>query len=232
MVALAQLMSEYGTNIGLCPQSLIGAARHEIASATSGFMSANLADVAAAGWKKYDALKNAARRTRDDPHAKELIALTTHKIASSHHPHVDLYVDDKRLATIEIGLEIALNITGVIAAVQQGRLTEIQSGSCTLTGSLAVQEIEMIKRQRKFDLYGAFRLGHGVPLLEPAPTNGDVEPVVIRKAEPPPTPATWHPDPTRRFECRWWDGTRWTQHVSTNGHRMSDPLVSAPDSDP
>jgi hypothetical protein len=90
----------------------------------------------------------------------------------------------------------------------------------------------MIKRQRKFDLYGAFRLGHGVPLLEPAPNNDPVEPVVVRKAEAPTTPGAWCPDPTRRYESRWWDGSRWTQHVFIKGRTMSDPLVSTPDSHP
>jgi hypothetical protein len=75
----------------------------------------------------------------------------------------------------------------------------------TASGSLAVQGIEMIKRQRKFDLYGAFRLGHGVPLVEPAPGNEPVEPVVIPKAKAPTTPGAWHPDPTRRCEMRSWD---------------------------
>jgi hypothetical protein len=84
----------------------------------------------------------------------------------------------------------------------------------------------MIKRQRKFDLYGAFQLGHGVPLLEPAPTNDPVAPVVVRKAEAPTTPGAWHPDPTRRYESRWWDGSRWTQHVTTKGRITSDPVVS------
>ncbi|MDT5329667.1 MAG: hypothetical protein QOF31_964 [Mycobacterium sp.] len=230
--ALTQLMRERGTNVGRLPPGLIDVARHELADTTSEFMSVNLADIAAAGWKKYDALKKAARSTRDDPDAKELVSLTTHKIASSHHPSVDLYLDSKRLATVEIALEVALTIAGVIAVVKGGRLTEIQSGSCTASGSLAVQGIEMIKRQRKFDLYGAFRLGHGVPLLEPAPSNDPVEPVVVRKDEAPTTPGAWYSDPTRRYESRWWDGSRWTQHVITNGRTMSDPLVSKPDSDP
>jgi hypothetical protein len=231
--ALTQLMRERGTNVGLFPPGLIDVARHELADTTSGFMSVNLADVAAAGWKKYDALKKAARSTRDDRDAKELVSLTTHKIASSHHPSVDLYLDGRQLATVEIELEVALTIAGVIAVVKQGRLTEIQSGTCTASGSLAVQGIDMVKRQRKFDLYGAFRLGgHGVSLLEPAPSNDSVEHVVVRKAEAPTTPGAWHPDPTRRYESRWWDGSRWTQHVATKGRTMSDPLVSLPDSDP
>jgi Protein of unknown function (DUF2510) len=228
--ALTQLMRERGTIVGLFPPGLTDVARRELADATTGLMSVNLADVAAAGWKKYDALKKAARRTRDDPNAKELVSLTTHKIASSHHPSVDLYLDGKAIATVEIELEVALTIAGVIAVVKQGRLTEIQSGSCTASGSLAVQGIDMIKRQRKFDLYGAFRLGHGVSLLEPAPRNDSAEPVVIRKAEAPTTPGAWYADPTRRYESRWWDGSRWTQHVATKGRTMSDPLVSEPDS--
>lgn len=230
--ALTQLMRERDTIVGLFPPGLTDVARRELADATNGLMSANLADVVAAGWKKYDALKKAARATRDDPGAKELVSLITHKIASSHHPSVDLYLDGKSIATVEIELEVALTIAGVIAVVQRGRLTEIQSGSCTASGSLAVQGIDMIERQRKFDLYGAVRLGHGVPLLEPTPSNDSLEPVVIRKADAPTTRGAWHPDPTRRYESRWWDGSRWTQHVATGGRTMADPLVNEPDSHP
>ena len=37
------------------------------------------------------------------------------------------------------------------------------------------------------------------------------------------SPAGWHPDPSRRFELRYWDGSRWTQHVSTAGRQQVDP---------
>jgi hypothetical protein len=210
--ALTQLMRDRGTNVGVFPPGLIDVARHELADATTEFMSMNLADVAAAGWKKYDALKKAARRT---PDAKELVSLTTHKIASSHHPSVDLFLDGKRIATVDIELEVALTVAGMIAVVKQGKLTDIQSGSCTASGSLAVQGIDMIKRQRRFDLYGAVRLGHGVP-------------VVVRKAEGPTTARGWYPDPTRRYDSRWWDGSRWTDHVVAQGRTMNDPLVAEP----
>jgi hypothetical protein len=92
--------------------------------------------------------------------------------ASGHHPSVDLYLDGKAIATVEIEVKVALTIAGMIAVVRQGRLTEIQSGSCTASGSLAVQGLDIVKSQRKFDLYGVFGLGQGVPLLEPAPTHG------------------------------------------------------------
>jgi uncharacterized protein YxjI len=42
------------------------------------------------------------------------------------------------------------------------------------------------------------------------------------------TPANWHPDPTGRFQLRYWDGAAWTSHVSTNGVTASDPVGDAP----
>jgi hypothetical protein len=38
------------------------------------------------------------------------------------------------------------------------------------------------------------------------------------------TPAAWHPDPTARHEMRYWDSTRWTEHVSDAGVQATDPV--------
>jgi len=52
-----------------------------------------------------------------------------------------------------------------------------------------------------------------------------------RSAEPAATPSAsgaaapaWYPDPTRRHEQRYWDGTRWTDHVSTRGQPTVDAV--------
>lgn len=47
------------------------------------------------------------------------------------------------------------------------------------------------------------------------------------------TAAGWHRDPTDRYEYRFWDGQRWTNHVGVNGQqhvdRLNDPAAySAP----
>lgn len=34
----------------------------------------------------------------------------------------------------------------------------------------------------------------------------------------------WHPDPSGRHASRWWDGHRWTEHVSDAGAVSVDPL--------
>jgi hypothetical protein len=40
----------------------------------------------------------------------------------------------------------------------------------------------------------------------------------------PVSPPAWHPDPTGRFEQRWWDGRLWTEHVVRDGERSEDPV--------
>ncbi|HLF40155.1 MAG TPA: phospholipid scramblase-related protein [Acidimicrobiia bacterium] len=41
------------------------------------------------------------------------------------------------------------------------------------------------------------------------------------------TEANWYPDPSGRHELRYWDGQRWTEHVSSHGRQSTDPQVVA-----
>lgn len=41
----------------------------------------------------------------------------------------------------------------------------------------------------------------------------------------PQTPASWYPDPLGRHELRYWDGSQWTEHVSSHGRQAVDPPV-------
>lgn len=40
--------------------------------------------------------------------------------------------------------------------------------------------------------------------------------------------ADWYPDPLGRHEHRYWDGDKWTEHVSSNGVQAVDPPTGAP----
>ena len=48
----------------------------------------------------------------------------------------------------------------------------------------------------------------------------------LASSPPPPVlpPASWQQDPTGRYASRYWDGTRWTDHVSDGSATTSDPL--------
>jgi uncharacterized protein YxjI len=40
-------------------------------------------------------------------------------------------------------------------------------------------------------------------------------------------PPDWYPDPSGRHEHRYWDGTRWTEHVASHGRQSVDQDVTA-----
>jgi hypothetical protein len=167
--ALTASLHEHGTVRALIPGLPgLAAVQREVANAMDGLLSLNLVDLAAAGWTKYDALRQAAKRTRDAPNTEEVVAMATHEIESTHHPSVELNVDGTSMGTIEMTLEITFTMAGVLAVVKQARLTAIRSGSCTVAGSLTVAGIEAAKKQRKFDLPGAVRLRHGIALPQAA----------------------------------------------------------------
>ena len=42
---------------------------------------------------------------------------------------------------------------------------------------------------------------------------------------PPASPAGWYADPLGRHQLRYYDGSQWTEHVSSNGTTSIDPPV-------
>jgi hypothetical protein len=51
----------------------------------------------------------------------------------------------------------------------------------------------------------------------PAPTS-TTSPVTT-----PTVPADWYKDPAGRYDYRYWDGAKWTEHVSRAGNVHKDP---------
>ncbi|MFZ9231116.1 MAG: DUF2510 domain-containing protein [Ilumatobacteraceae bacterium] len=48
-------------------------------------------------------------------------------------------------------------------------------------------------------------------------------PAVTQAVTTPTVPADWYKDPAGRYEFRYWDGNKWTEHVSRGGVRFTDP---------
>lgn len=152
-----------------CPVGLNAVVEHELASKTDELLSANLADVVIAGWKRYDALRQAAQRTHAAPSTEEIVALAAHTVQSGHRPAIEVFIDGASVATINVELKIAVTIDGALAVVRQGWLTGLRTGTFTAGASLAVQQKVFAERHWPFDLPGAIQLRHGVPLLSAEP---------------------------------------------------------------
>ncbi len=66
------------------------------------------------------------------------------------------------------------------------------------------------------------------PVSQPAATVASSNPVTSTSSSvgDAVAPAAWYPDPSGRFELRYWNGSAWTEHVSRNGQQFTDPPVA------
>ncbi|MEU6800128.1 hypothetical protein [Streptomyces neyagawaensis] len=170
------------------------AVEQQVAGSIDSFLSLDVFDVAAGGWRRHVALTDAAHRTRAVPGSEEVVALASHEIASKHRPYVDVFLDGAKVGTLDIWLDLIFHINGLVAVVRDAHLVAIRSGECVLEARLAVQQILLAERQGRLDLPGLWHLHSPLPLLQEQPTPASPPPPPQGPRQPPPPPP---PPPTR-----------------------------------
>ena len=141
------------------------AAVDQVTTAAAGLLDINLADLVAAGWQKHADLTAAARRTLAAPGSTDLVDLASHRVSTAQEPYVTVLVDGHCVATIRFGLSLAFEISALLAEIKAGKLVALHSGRCVVTGTLAIQDINVVTRQARIDLPGVIALRGGIRLL-------------------------------------------------------------------
>jgi hypothetical protein len=158
----------------------------QIATVTQGLLDIDLGDLLTAGWQRFDDLVDAARRTVTAPGSREVVDLVTHTISSSHHPRIELIVDDIKVATLGLDLELAFTVKGAVATVHGGRLVGLHSGDCYVVGMVSAQGRELAAKDRHVQLPLLLHLGDGIPLLASTTAAPATAPGQVRATSTPP----------------------------------------------
>jgi hypothetical protein len=141
------------------------AAIREAAAAAAVLLKVDLIDVLVAGWRDHRDITAAARRTLVTPASKELVGLAPHRVTTIQQPSVSILIDGRRVHTLQLGLSIIFDVTGLVAGVAVGRLAGIHSGRCEIGVALTVHEIEVLTKRSHLELPGVLALKSGVRLL-------------------------------------------------------------------
>jgi hypothetical protein len=188
--ALARSLDETGV-VGTFDEALKHLSRagykavgRQIAGVAHGMLDLDLGDLVVGGWCKFADLVAAAKRTVAAADSKEIVELSKHTITYAHHPHVDVLVNDARVATVQFDLAIKFVVKGLSGTISNGHLVALHSGSCDVAGSLAAEGRQLAKREAHLELPLLVRLGDGVPLLR------------SRSEHPPPEAAAQQAAPT------------------------------------
>jgi hypothetical protein len=158
------------------PAGLREAALERLGGVVAEALDLDVTSVLKLGWQRYSSLTDAARRSVDTPGAEEVVELATHRITSSHEPHVELIYDDVPIATIALRIDLKLDLHAVQAVIAGGRLVALRSGRVDLHADLSCEGVPVKSATRSVDLNLVMELGAGIALVQPS------EPVVIPDA--------------------------------------------------
>jgi hypothetical protein len=141
------------------------AAVHEAAVAAVGLLKMDLMEVLVSGWREHRDIFSAARRTLDMPGSKELVGLAPHRITTVQQPAVGILVDGHRVHTLQLGLSIFFEVTGLVAGIHGGRLAAVHAGRGDIGLALTIHELEVLTKRSHLELPGVKSLQRGFRLL-------------------------------------------------------------------
>jgi hypothetical protein len=141
------------------------AAVREAAVAAAGLLRVDLMEVLVAGWREHRDIFSAARRTLDMPGSKELVGLAPHRITTVQQPSVGILVDGHRVHTLQLGLSIFFEVTGLVAGIHAGRLAGLHAGRGHIGVALTIHELEVLTKRTHLELPGVIALKRGFRLL-------------------------------------------------------------------
>ncbi len=142
------------------------AAERQVAASVVEVLHLDLIDVLVSGWRKYDDLTAAARRTLGVPGSTEVVQLADHRVTCSEAPFVTVEIDGATVATVHLDLSLVFDVSVLLGAVRAGKLVALQSGRCDIKGTLAVEDVQVAEGHQEVDLGLVVHLGDGLSLVD------------------------------------------------------------------
>jgi len=154
-----------GRALAHLPDTTRKAAAQEAASTAAALLEVDPIEVLLRGWREHRDIVSAARQTLATPGSTELLTMAGHEVTVDQKPSVNVLVDGKQVATLQLGLTIVFDVNALLLGINGGRLTAVHSGHCDVTVTLAVQGTDLAVRHAHLELPGVVQLGPGIRLL-------------------------------------------------------------------
>jgi len=136
--------------------------RDKILAEAGGLLDIRLLDVMSRAWKKGRELEAYRDTERYLPDKTFSVPLAEHKITSTHTPHVDIRINDKKVGSIHFAVTIEIAIKAITLEIQNARIKKIHTGDCKATGRFLCEGFLLAERESKpLDLPGTIDLGEG-----------------------------------------------------------------------
>ena len=168
--ALAAIRSEVAKEL---PKVSWKVVEKELLQKVGDVLDIGLDRILAGALEKYESLQEYRDPEQHPPGETALVPLADHLVESEHHPHVDLVIRDFVIGSLNLDVNLTLEIRGLVLKIRDGRILEVCSGSCSGRGSLVGsvkskagdREFTRLERETpEFQLPGTVDLGEGVEI--------------------------------------------------------------------
>ncbi|WP_250008894.1 hypothetical protein [Actinoplanes sp. M2I2] len=151
--------------LGRMPGATRDAVLGEVGKVAAGVLELDVTDIFRSAWEKHAKLcEEAIASLRDPAGTERVVALAAHSVTFEQQPGVEIHLADLPVATVVLHVRLDIDVRGLLAVVQAGRLTGIRVGSADVTGALEVAGRPVIERQKSVELSQALRFGGGLRL--------------------------------------------------------------------
>lgn len=115
----------------------------------------SLEGILVSGWKKYATIAEALERSKKSPQKTIYLSLSKHKIVSEHHPHIEIYLNEKMIEKIVFDIKLQLTLEGFVLEIKNGEVAAVETGKCGATGRMTYKDIILFeKKSQKIELPG------------------------------------------------------------------------------
>jgi hypothetical protein len=136
--------------------------RNTILAEAGGLLDIRLLDVMCWAWKKGRELETYRDTERYPPDKTFSVPLVEHKITSTHTPHVDIRMNNKKVGSIHFAATFEITIKAITLEIRNARIKKIHAGDCKATGRFLCEGLLLAERESNpLDLPGTIDLGEG-----------------------------------------------------------------------
>lgn len=131
----------------------------EVSGALPDLLDIGVDDILVGAWKKGTELRKYADPEQTPPGDTLLVEMVDHTVSSTHRPHLDVYVDEQKIARVDFEVSVSVAIEGAVLKIRGGRIHEARTGTLRATGAIKCEGQPIIEKEsRVFELPGKIEL--------------------------------------------------------------------------
>jgi hypothetical protein len=127
-----------------------------VVSALASVLNIDAAKALRAGWNMHYKVKDAITLTAVTPGLEKVVTICEHRICSTYHPTVKVFVDEVEVHTYAFDLNVTFTIEGVAVTLKEGRVTNVRSGRCQVDATL--KSLGLTLKEWTFELVSGLEL--------------------------------------------------------------------------